>query len=404
MADEIAEQPATLRRLLAALPHAKPQGATPATSADCPNAQGSAPLDPALRAALARAGRIAFAACGSSRHAAILGRYACLRLAHLPCEVEAAHELRALGPEVWRGIDLTVLLSQSGETQDTLEAAQLAEVAGVPALVLTNVVPSRLAAAGRWTWDMEAGTEQAVPATKSFLAQATACLHLALCAAEARDTGLGPTAAAARTERAATQAALLSLPEKVAALLAELDGPQTATLASAAIRVAGARAPVILGRGPAMAVAHETALKLREAAYLPAHPFATGEFKHGPLAMFEPARDVVVALLEHDHGPAGDPPEAKAGEPSAERSLANLRRLAALGAAPVVVAPEGHPHLAALHREVPEVLVLRTPAAPPCVWPLLAAVATQRLTLAAAQRRGIDVDRPRHLVKSIGVH
>ena len=399
MADEIAEQPATVRRLLAALPHA-----TPPTGADGPKGKGCVPLDPALRAALGRAGRIAFAACGSSRHAAILGRYACLRLARLPCEVEAAHELRSLGPEVWRGIDLTVLLSQSGETEDTLEAAQLAEVAGVPALVLTNVVPSRLAAAGRWIWDMEAGTERAVPATKSFLAQATACLHLALCAAEARDTGLGRTAAAAKSERAATQAALLSLPDQLAALLAELDGPQAAALASAATRVAGARAPVILGRGPAMAVAHETALKLREAAYLPAHPFATGEFKHGPLAMFEPTRDVVVALLEHDHEPAGDPPEAKAGEPPAGRSLANLRRLAALGAAPVVVAPADHAHLAALHREVPEVLVLRTPPAPPSVWPLLAAVATQRLTLAVAQRRGIDVDRPRHLVKSIGVH
>lgn len=404
MADEIAEQPAALRRLLAALPHALAEAAAVPSSTGGPNAPNAAPLDPALRAALARAGRLAFAACGSSRHAAIVGRYACLRLARLPCEVEAAHELRTLGPEVWRGIDLVVLLSQSGETLDTLEAAQLADIAGVPALTLTNVVPSRLAAAGRWTWNMEAGPERAVPATKSFLAQAAACLHLALCAAEARDRDLGPTAAAAKTERAATQAALLALPDQIAALLAELDGPQAAALAAAATRVAGARAPVVLGRGPAVAVARETALKLREAAYLPAHPFATGEFKHGPLAMFEPARDVVVALLEHDDGPDGDPPQAGAGGAPPGRSLASLRRLAALGAAPVVVAPADHPDLAVLHREVPEVLVLRTPAAPTCVWPLLAAVASQRLTLAVAEQRGIDVDRPRHLVKSIGVH
>lgn len=384
MAREIAEQPEAARRLLAHLDTTLlgPLSAAPTSGLDL---------------ALKQASRLLFAACGSSRHAAALGRHAAITLAELPSEVDEAHELLPLGPNRWRDVGLCVVISQSGETQDTLEAAALAERYGVPLLALTNVAESALAERARWAVQVHAGEERAVPATKSFVGQAICCLALALRAGSLRAGPLGTAAVAAKQARAALADALRALPKRLEQLLAELEGPQRAALDGAAALLDDARSTVVLGRGAASAVAHEGALKLREGAYLPAQSFTVGEFKHGPMAMLEPARDVVVGLLE--------PQGATVGAEGADgRTQDNLGRLAALGLPMVLVAPVGHPAEAELRRAAPQALWLHTPAAPQLSWPILAAVVLQRLTLCVALRRGIDPDRPRYLVKSIDVH
>jgi glucosamine--fructose-6-phosphate aminotransferase (isomerizing) len=353
MWQEMQAQPAAVQALLVAL---------------CPDADGDVLLEGGLRAALAQGSGILWAACGSSLQAAHLGAYALAQLAAVPCARYPAHELISLGRAPWRTTQLAILVSQSGETEDTLEAMRLAQTHAVPTLCVVNAPDSAMARLGRWRLDTHAGEERAVPSTKGFLNQAVTALLLA-CA----------TARAHRAPRAPIQAvlhALHALPATIGAVLGELP-----SLTDAAAAAAAGRQVIYLGRGADWPIACEGALKLMESAYLPAQGFAMGEFKHGPMAGLDGHTPVIAAVSPG---------------PLVARTRQNLDAIRACGAPVWWIGPHDLPEMATFDgSHIP------TPSTDPLVAPLLAAVVMQRLAYAVAQHRDIDPSRPRHLVKSV---
>lgn len=344
--------------------------------------------DAALWARLGSLDRLLWAACGSSRHAGLLGKYALAALADVPSQLEEAHEVVSLGDALWRGPQLCIALSQSGETQDTLEAAGVADAHGCPLLAIANVAGSTLVRQARWSLLLGAGPEQAVPATKSFLAQAAAVVALAHAIGQAQAEAGRSTAQQRQPARQAVAAALQALPAQARALLRELadGGRQRAALLQAVQLCVGARQSVFVGRGANVAVVQEGALKLQESSYLPARAFSLGEIKHGPMAMLEPALDVVVALVE---------PQAVA------RTQSGVERLFAVGVKGIVIGAPDCPVAAAVHARANGGVRIDVPVSDPLVWPLLATLVLQRLALEAALACGTPVDQPRYLVKQI---
>lgn len=355
-------------------------------------AQADAALWPeaGLRAALKDCSRVLLVACGSSRHAGILGKYALAGLADVPAHIEEAHEMRSLHQAVWRDQSLCIALSQSGETRDTLEALRLADTHACPVLAICNVAKSTLVHGARWSLLLEAGSEVAVPATKTFVAQAFACVALAWQVGTLKDAQLGPAQADRQQRLADTLAGLQTLPQQAQTLLHALatDGPLREAMLAASHTVAHARQSVFVGRGAAAGIAAEGALKVAEAAYVAARAFSLGEIKHGPMAMLAAGEDALVALIDAEEEPSF-------------ATLAGVRRLADIGLPLVFIGQQGSAQLESLARDYPQAHVLRTAAAPPLVWPLLATIVLQRLALEVAAARGVDADAPRYLVKQI---
>jgi glutamine---fructose-6-phosphate transaminase (isomerizing) len=314
--------------------------------------------------------KVVIVACGSSYHAAMVAKYAIEHWTRLPTEVDIASEFRYRDP-VLDDRTLTVGVSQSGETLDTLQALREASRWGSKVLVVSNVVDSSMAREADGVLYTRAGPEVGVASTKCHLAQIVALEILALTLAQLRDSRTP-----AEIGRLLDQ--LHELPGKVAEALSRAK--EVDVVAGA---VAEARDFFFLGRGVGYPVALEGALKLKEISYLRAEGYAAGELKHGPIALIVPGT-VVVGVAT--------------GNRVYEKMLANVAEVASRGATVVLVADDGDERAAAVADHV-----LWVPPTEPLLSPVVGVVPLQLLAYRLARMVGNDVDRPRNLAKTVTV-
>jgi glutamine---fructose-6-phosphate transaminase (isomerizing) len=314
--------------------------------------------------------RVVLAACGTSYHAALLGRLYLERLAGIAADTDIGSEFRYRDPVVGPNT-LVVAVSQSGETADTLGAVRTARAKGAPVVAISNVVGSAIAREAHGVVYTHAGPEIGVASTKTFTATVTALHLLALHLGRVRGT-LSAADGRARLQE------LLELPRLVETVLAHEE-----EVAELARRLAHHRDFLYLGRGWQYPVALEGALKLKELSYIHAEGYAGGEMKHGPIALIDEAMPVVALT----------PPDA-----SYDRMLANVEEVKARDGLLIALAAEDDCVIAgrAAH-------VLRVPAAPELLSPIVMSVPLQLLAYHVAVRRGCDVDQPRNLAKSVTV-
>jgi glutamine---fructose-6-phosphate transaminase (isomerizing) len=309
-------------------------------------------------------------ACGTAFHSGLVAKYAIEHWARIPVEIEIASEFRyrdpVLGPDT-----LTLAVSQSGETIDTLEAARHARRQGSRVIAVTNTVGSSLAREADGVLYTHAGPEIGVAATKTFATQMVA-LHLAaLYLAQVRGS-MFPEEIAEVVED------MRALPGQVRAAIG-LDERVRAV----AERYADARDVLFIGRHTGYPVALEGALKLKEISYVHAEGYPAGELKHGPIALIEPGVPVVAVATECHIYP---------------KMLSNIQEVRARGAEVIAVATEGDREIGDLADEV--VFVPRTPE---LLSPVAVVVPLQLLAYHVAKLRGCDVDQPRNLAKSVTV-
>ena len=316
--------------------------------------------------------RIVVVACGTSYHAGLIGRYALEQWARVPVEMDIASEYRYRDPVVGPR-DLVVGITQSGETADTLAAMRLAQERGAKVLAVTNIMGSQATRDADGVLYTRAGLEVGVAATKTFVAQVAAMYLLALRLAELRGT-LPP-------ERLRELVAELKrIPHHIDAMLG--DG-----LDEAIDRTAEAhhRAEffLYLGRHVGLPVCLEGALKLKEISYIATDAYAAGEMKHGPIALLSEKTPVVVVATE---------------SPVLEKVVSNMQEVRARGAHVIAVASEGDIGIGEHAEEV-----LRIPRTDWMLQPILAVIPLQLLAYRIARLRGLNVDQPRNLAKTVTV-
>ncbi len=319
---------------------------------------------------LAGLNRLCFVACGTSWHAALVGKYLVEAFARLPVEVDVASEFRYRRP-VLDGRVLTVPISQSGETADTLAALREARQQGARTVAICNVVGSSVAREADGVLYTRAGIEIGVASTKAFTAQLTAVLLLALKLGLARGMA----------ERSLVREVLKGLweaPELMAGLLRQSDEIRTI-----AARLAESRDFLYLGRDIHYPLALEGALKLKEISYIHAEGYPAGEMKHGPIALVDP-RMPVVAIT-----PKG---------PTYEKMASNIEEVKARDGVVVAVATAGDSEIG-----VKADFIIPISPAQHWVQPLLVALPLQLLAYHLGVLRGCDVDQPRNLAKSVTV-
>ncbi|HEX6131720.1 MAG TPA: glutamine--fructose-6-phosphate transaminase (isomerizing), partial [Actinomycetota bacterium] len=309
-------------------------------------------------------------ACGTSYHAAMMAKYAIERWTRLPVEIDIASEFRyrdpVLGPDT-----LTLAVSQSGETIDTLEAARHASRQGSRVLAVTNTVGSSLAREADGAFYTHAGPEIGVAATKTFATQMVSQHLVALYLAQVRGT-MFPE------EIADVLAELDALPVKVREAIG-LDEPVRAIAA----RYRDARDVLFLGRHTGYPAALEGALKLKELSYLHAEGYPAGELKHGPIALVEEGVPVVAVATRCHVYP---------------KMVSNIQEVKARGAEVIAVVTAGDTDVRRLADHVLEV-----PETPELLSPVVVTVPLQLFAYHVATLRGLDVDRPRNLAKSVTV-
>jgi glucosamine--fructose-6-phosphate aminotransferase (isomerizing) len=315
--------------------------------------------------------RITLSACGSAFLAALTGRYWIEALARIPCEADIASELRYREPPLPQG-GAAILVSQSGETADTMAVLSLLKAAGQRTLSIVNVPESSLARGADQALLTVAGPEIGVASTKAFTAQLSVLACLALGMARAR--GMLDAAAEQRLT-----AALLSVPEAAAHVL-----DRDSEIRALAADIAEARDVLFLGRGSLYPIALEGALKLKELSYIHAEGYAAGEMKHGPIALVDHTVPIIALC------PSG---------PLFEKTMSNLQEAAARGGRVMAFTDAGGE--AALARFAERVVTL--PALDPFVAPILHAIPVQLLAYHVAVLKGTDVDQPRNLAKSVTV-
>ncbi|NNM97060.1 MAG: glutamine--fructose-6-phosphate transaminase (isomerizing) [Candidatus Dormibacteraeota bacterium] len=319
---------------------------------------------------LARFQRVQIVAAGSAFYAGMLAKYAIEDLAGLPTAVEVASEWR-YRPQPVDSATLTIAISQSGETADTLAAARLAQERGGFVLGLTNVVGSTLALEADGVINLHAGPEICVVSTKTFVNQVACALLLALRLAQVRQTrdpgDLRELATALRSV-ADVQRQVLSREQEFVPLGAWL---------------AEHRGALYMGRGYSYPAAMEAALKLKEVSYLHAEAYPAGELKHGPIALLDPEMPVVAFATE---------------SATREKTRSNIQEVCARQSPVLAVVSDGDRSL------VDDVqFTVEVPRVPEIVSPLVNALVGQLLAYHAAMIRGCDVDRPRNLAKSVTV-
>jgi len=324
-------------------------------------------LDPDVIAGLQR---IVLVACGTSYHAAIVGRFMLERLTGIACEVDIGSEFRyrdaVVGPET-----LIVALSQSGETADTLGAVKSARAKGAPIVGITNVVGSALAREATGTLYTHAGPEIGVASSKTFTATLIACYLLALWLGRHRGTLLpddGRKHIQGLLELPRLMEQTLELESAVAELARELSRHENF---------------LFLGRGINYPLALEGALKLKELSYVHAEGYPAGEMKHGPIALLEDGFPVI----------ALNPRDA-----SYDRMMGNLEEVRAREGRVIAIGHEGDRELAAKAD-----VMLPLPVASDLLTPMLLSIPLQLLAYHMAVRLGRDVDQPRNLAKSVTV-
>ena len=328
-----------------------------------------------LDALFAGISRIVVIACGTAAYAGLVGKYALEQWARIPVDVELAHEFRYRDPVI-DADTLVVSISQSGETMDTLMAVKYARERGAKTLSICNTQGATIPRESDAIVYTHAGPEVAVASTKAFVAQITALYLLALHIGRVR----GVLSAA---EVAQQVHELESVPEKIAQIL-EREQERIEQLAH---WMADTRSVLFLGRHVGYPIALEGALKLKELAYIHAEGFAAGELKHGPIALIEPGQPVFVIV-----------PSPRESPLLHAKVVSNIQEIRARGARVIAIAEEGDAAVLPFADEV-----LRIPLAAPLFEPLLAVVPLHIFAMGLASAKGLDVDQPRNLAKSVTV-
>ncbi|HQX35022.1 MAG TPA: glutamine--fructose-6-phosphate transaminase (isomerizing) [Microbacteriaceae bacterium] len=319
--------------------------------------------------------RIVIVACGTASYAGLVGKYAIETWSRVPVELDLAHEFRYRAPVI--GPDtLVVSISQSGETMDTLMAVKYAREQGAKTLSICNTQGATIPRESDAVVYTHAGPEVAVASTKAFIAQMTALYVFALHLGRVRGV-LDPADAAVHVQE------LESIPAKIQRVLDE----EQAHVEQLAHWMADTRAVLFLGRHVGYPVSLEGALKLKELAYIHAEGFAAGELKHGPIALIEPGQPVFVLV-----------PSPRESPLLHSKIVSNIQEIRARGARVIVIAEEGDAAVLPYADEV-----LRVPLTGPMFEPLLAVVPLQIFAMALATAKGLDVDQPRNLAKSVTV-
>jgi len=316
-------------------------------------------------------------ACGTSWHAALAGKFMIEKLARIPVEVDYGSEFRYRDPIVSPNV-LTIVISQSGETADTIAAQREAKQKGSKTLAICNVVGSMITREAAGTIYTHAGPEIGVASTKAFTCQLTALAILALYLAEVRGHLTEDCARAFVHE-------LVRIPGKLETILA--NDQQYEELGRKLFRASDF---LFLGRGIHFPIALEGALKLKEISYIHAEGYPAGEMKHGPNALIDENLPVVV-LATHD-------PTSAESTLLYEKTLSNIQEVKAREGKVLAIVTEGDNEV----RKVAD-YVIEIPAAPDLLAPILEIVPLQLLAYHIAVRRGCDVDQPRNLAKSVTV-
>ena len=314
--------------------------------------------------------RIILIGCGTSWHACLIGEYVIEELCRMSVEVEYASEFRYRDPVLEKG-DLVLVISQSGETADTLAAVNLAKQKGVPVWSLVNVVRSSISRATEVSMYLHAGPEIGVASTKAFTTQITILVIFALHLA----TTQGRIKA---SQRHALIGALRTLPEKVKKILDRRE--QIETIAK---RYQGARNFLYLGRGLNFPVALEGALKLKEISYIHAEGYPAAEMKHGPIALIDEEMPVVFLATK---------------DSSYEKVISNIEEVKSRKGQIIAVVTERDKQIAEHAQHIIEI-----PRTHSLLTPVLSVVPLQLLAYYIANARGCDVDQPRNLAKSVTV-
>ncbi|NUK48612.1 glutamine--fructose-6-phosphate transaminase (isomerizing) [Prosthecochloris ethylica] len=318
---------------------------------------------------LREAKRIVICACGTSWHAGLIGEYLIEEFARIPVEVDYASEFRYRSPIVGPG-DVMIVISQSGETADTLAALRLAKEKGAMVVGICNVVGSTIARETDCGMYTHAGPEIGVASTKAFTAQVIVLTMLALALSKDRTMTDGEVMDALRC--------LNDLPERVKRIL-DYNGE----IQSIAEEYKDARNFLYLGRGYNFPVALEGALKLKEISYIHAEGYPAAEMKHGPIALIDEEMPVVVIAPKDD---------------TYQKVLSNIQEVKARGGRVIAIATEGDEEI----RELAD-HVMYVPEGKAFMMPLLTVIPLQLLSYYVATLRGCDVDRPRNLAKSVTV-
>ncbi|WP_426622078.1 glutamine--fructose-6-phosphate transaminase (isomerizing) [Microbacterium sp. As-52] len=317
--------------------------------------------------------RVIITACGTASYAALVGKYAIEQWARVAVDVELAHEFRYRDPVI--GADtLVVSISQSGETMDTLMAVKYARERGARTLSICNTQGATIPRESDAVVYTHAGPEVAVASTKAFSAQITALLLLGLHMGRVRG---------AVADASVDVDELAALPDKIAKVL-ESEQEHVTQLAG---WMADTRSVLFLGRHVGYPIALEGALKLKEISYIHAEGFAAGELKHGPIALIEPGQPVFVLVPSPRHSALVH-----------SKVVSNIQEIRARGARVIVIAEEGDAAVLPFADEV-----IHIPLAGAMFEPLLAVVPLQIFAMALATAKGLDVDQPRNLAKSVTV-
>ena len=318
--------------------------------------------------------RIVILGCGTASYSGMLGKYAIEKWARIPVEVELSHEFRYRDP-VLDERTLVMSISQSGETMDTLMAVQHAKKAGAHTISVCNTQGATIPRESDAVIYTHAGPEVAVASTKAFVAQVAALYLFGLHLARVRGT-LDPAEASVLLEE------LQSIPDKLTTVLEQHD-----KVTQLARWMSDSRAVLFLGRHVGFPVALEGALKLKELAYIHAEGFAAGELKHGPIALIEPGQPVFVIV-----------PSPRGKDSLHPKVVSNIQEIKARGARVLVIAEQGD---AAVLPYADDVFTI--PLASTMFEPLLAVVPLQIFAMELAAAKGLDVDQPRNLAKSVTV-
>jgi glucosamine--fructose-6-phosphate aminotransferase (isomerizing) len=321
---------------------------------------------------------IKIVACGTSWHAALTGKFMIEKLARIPVEVDYGSEFRYRDPIISNKI-LTVLISQSGETADTLAAQREAKQKGSKTLAISNVVGSMITREASGTLLTHAGPEIGVAATKSFMSQITALFILAMYLGQVREA-LKPEESLALVEE------LVRLPGKLETILSH-----DAIYDDLVKKLFRANDFLFLGRGIHFPIALEGALKLKEISYIHAEGYPAGEMKHGPNALIDENLPVVV-LATRD-------PNSEESRQRYEKTISNIQEVKARSGIVIAVVCEGD------EQEVGKMadFLITIPSTNELLLPILEIVPLQLLAYHIAVRRGCDVDQPRNLAKSVTV-
>src|SRR3954468_19501201 len=314
--------------------------------------------------------QVVIIACGSSYHSGLVGKYAIERWCRLPVHVEMASEFRYRDPVVGRST-LVIAISQSGETADTLEALRHARAQKAWVLAVTNTIGSTVSRESDAAFYTRSGPEVAVASTKAVIAQLAAMYVVGLYLASVRGTRDADEVRAHLRD-------LQEIPDLVTEVLSRMD-----PVRKLAKELANEQRVLFLGRHVGYPMALEGALKLKELAYISAEGFPAGEIKHGPIALIEEGTPVVVLAPRHA---------------LSAKLVNNVQEVRARGARTIVIATDGDDSVTPYADDL-----IRIPDTKSLLTPLLTIVPMQVLSAEVAMAKGLDVDQPRNLAKSVTV-